>query len=695
MHFGIVSEYPIWFIFLCFFTGAVYAFALYFRENRYEIPKKIKYLLATSRFVFITILAFLLLSPLLKTSTKEYDYPLVVLAHDNSQSIVLTADSNYYKNTYVQELKQLYKDIEADYKTINYLFGDSLRQGSDIDFSDEITDMSSVFNDISNRLENRNIGAMLFFSDGIYNRGLNPSYIANKLSFPIYTIALGDTTLRKDAWILKINYNSFAYKGNYFPIEAIVNANKCKGDVLSVRLMQGNRIIGVQNINVNQEVFSTLVNFKVKAEYPGIQHYRLIVSPLKTEANKENNVEDFYMEIIEDKQKILILYNAPHPDVSAIKSALESNINYEVEEAFIQDFNKDIARYNLVILHQLPSDRYDIVNLVRQADNARIPLLYVFGAQSNYNRFNALKQGFSLTPKSKDYNDAYATYQHDFALFKLSSHTSEMIENLPPLTVFYGEYKNAVSVNSLFNQRIGNVKSSIPLIAVNDDVAMPRAYILGEGIWRWKLSNYKRAHNADAFNELINKLAQFLSVQEGRKRFNVTAPKDAMESEAIILTAELYNKNYEPLTDAEVKIKIETETKESFHFQFTASHEFYTLNLGKLKQGKYTYLATAKYGNEVLHDKGQFIVYDMNLESNNLRANHQLLYLIASQNNAHMYYPHNMSLVKKELKEIPNLKPSIYFKEDYKDLIDWPYLLAIIIAVATLEWFFRKYKGSY
>ena len=99
--------------------------------------------------------------------------------------------------------------------------------------------------------------------------------------------------------------------------------------------------------------------------------------------------------------------------------------------------------------------------------------------------------------------------------------------------------------------------------------------------------------------------------------------------------------------------------------------------------------------NEVLHDQGQFIVYDMNIESNNLRADHQLLYLIASQNNAQMYYPHNMSLLKEELKEIPNLKPTVYFKEDYKDLIDWPYLLAIIIAVATLEWFFRKYKGSY
>ncbi len=695
MHFGIITESPIWFIFFCFLTGAVFAFALYFRENRYDIPKKVKYLLATSRFFLISILVFLLLSPLLKTSTKEYDHPLVILAHDNSQSVVLTEDSSYYSDAYIVEVKQLYQDIEEDYETINYLFGDSVGQGSDIAFSDKTTDISSIFKDISNRLENRNVGAMLLFSDGIYNRGVDPSYIAKQLPFPVYTIALGDTTLRKDAWILKTNYNSFAYKDNFFPIESIINANKCKGDVLSVKLMHGNRTIGVQNISVNQDVFSSVVNFKVKAEHAGIQHYRLVVSAQEEEHNKANNVEDIYIEIIEDKQKILILYNAPHPDVSAMKSALESNINYEVEQVCITDFNNDIAKYNLVVLHQLPSDKYNIGNIVESADNARIPLFYVFGGQSNYHSFNALKQGLFLNPKSQDRNDAYAAFQQSFNLFKLSSHGSNIIEDLPPLSVFYGEYKKSVSVNSLFNQKIGNVKSSIPLIAINDDAAMPRAYILGEGIWRWKLSNYKKEHNFDAFNELINKLAQFLSIQEGRKRFNITAPDDAVEGEAIMLTAEVFNKNYEPLSDADVKIQIETEDNEKFQFQFTPSEDFYTLNLGSLKQGKYNYSATAKYGNEVLYDKGQFIVYDMNLESNNLRADHQLLYLIASQNDAQMYYPHNMSLVKDELKEIPNLKPTVYFKNDYKDLIDWPYLLAIIIALASLEWFVRKYKGSY
>jgi hypothetical protein len=44
--------------------------------------------MAVLRFIAVTIIAVLLLSPLLKTNLREVEKPIIVLAQDNSESIV-------------------------------------------------------------------------------------------------------------------------------------------------------------------------------------------------------------------------------------------------------------------------------------------------------------------------------------------------------------------------------------------------------------------------------------------------------------------------------------------------------------------------------------------------------------------------------------------------------------------------------
>jgi hypothetical protein len=43
------------------------------------------------------------------------------------------------------------------------------------------------------------------------------------------------------------------------------------------------------------------------------------------EFTAQNNSRDAYIEVIDGKEKILLLAAAPHPDIKAIKSALEKN----------------------------------------------------------------------------------------------------------------------------------------------------------------------------------------------------------------------------------------------------------------------------------------------------------------------------------------------------------------------------------
>ena len=86
----IVFQYPTWFLLLALAAGVAYALGMYFREKRTaEMPVWMVRGLAAVRGLTIFILAVLLIGPLIKSTTKRTEKPIVVIAQDNSSSIPL------------------------------------------------------------------------------------------------------------------------------------------------------------------------------------------------------------------------------------------------------------------------------------------------------------------------------------------------------------------------------------------------------------------------------------------------------------------------------------------------------------------------------------------------------------------------------------------------------------------------------
>ena len=95
---NIVTEYPAWLIILCVALGAIYSFVLYYKVSVFdELAVWIKWAMSVFRFLVVSILAFLLLNPLLKTVFREVEKPIIIIAQDNSESLIIAGDSAYYK----------------------------------------------------------------------------------------------------------------------------------------------------------------------------------------------------------------------------------------------------------------------------------------------------------------------------------------------------------------------------------------------------------------------------------------------------------------------------------------------------------------------------------------------------------------------------------------------------------------------
>jgi len=684
---------PLWYVLLCIAIAGLGAFLLYRKDrNLAELSTLWKRVLAALRFLSLFFLAFLLLEPLLEYSKKKVEKPIIVLAHDNSESMVFANDSVVVKSQLEESYNSLKAKLSADYEVVSYSVGDKVSENPTFDFKDKQTNLSEFFTEIQNRYYNRNLGGIVLASDGIYNSGGNPVFEAKKLkNVPVFSIQVGDTTPQKDLLIEEISHNRLVYKGNKFPVVVTVKAEQLNGVKTNVVVSKNGRVLGKKPISVNNDLYLTQSSFELESEGTGLQKYDVRVETVNGEFTTTNNYKSFYVDVLESKQKILILANSPHPDINALKLGFQSNENYEVTTNLAQDFKDKIEEFSLVVLYNLPSQNEGL-SLLKDKE---VPLLLVVGNQTNVNSFNALKKGVTIN-NSKEFTEAQAYVNTDFSQFTISPGLVSFVNSFPPVQVpFTQKYSVSNSTETAIYQRIGPVKTKYPLLAFNKNGAYKTGMLLGEGIWRWRLQDYSNNGSSDLFNELIVQTAQYLVSKEDKSLFRVFRKTAYSENEKVQFEAEVYNKSYELVTTSDANMKIFNEQKEEFSYTFSKVGDSYKLNSGSLKPGSYTYVATSTSKGGKLTRTGEFSVEELKVEQNNTVANHQLLFNLSDVTGGEVLSISGLSSLDEKLKKQENLVDVIYQEKDVDDLINMKVIFFFILLLLGIEWFVRKRNGGY
>ncbi len=692
---NIVTEYPGWLLVLCILSGGAYAFLLYYRNKKEEFSQTLSRVLAFIRFVAITIIAFLLLSPLLKSNYNTSEKPLIIIAQDNSNSLLVGQDSSFIKTSYPAKIEELAENLQNDYDVRIYSFSDKVNEGGDFNFTGKQTNISALFDEMITRYSNRNVGAMLLATDGIYNKGVNPVYGSEKVKFPVYTLALGDTTIRKDIFIRKVNFNRMAYLGNLFPVEILVGANRSKGLSSVLTVVSKGKVLFTKNLTFTNEIYSETVLVQLNATEAGMQRYQVRIAQVSDEISTANNVEEFFVDVLDARQKILLLSASPHPDIAALKEAIESNYNYEVSRFMMDDFTGKTDDYNLIIMHQLPGGKQATTNIIAQATASKIPVLFIIGAQSDLAQFNQINTGLKIETQKTSFNEILPANNDEFALFTMSETTRKGIVNFPPLVSPFGDFKMLNSSNVLFYQQIGSLKTNYPLVIFNQNLENKTGVIAGEGIWRWRLADYLKNGNHDVFNELITKIVQYLSVRVDKSFFRVVGSNNFLENEPVEFDAEVYNQSYELINEPDVEMTITNSEGNTFPFVFSKTAKSYHLNAGMLPVDTYVYEASVRVGEKIFKDAGEFTVSPLNIETVNLIADHNLLYQIAQKHDGQMLSPATLDQFPEMLKNRDDIKTIVFSEKRYSELVNVFWVLVLILALISAEWFIRKRNGSY
>lgn len=703
MNSGLSFQYPAWFLLLCLLLGGAYAFFLYYRDQSFDEKasgsKYWKRGMALFRFLAASILAVLLLSPFIRARNTQTFKPIVAIVHDNSESVKngLGKDSAIY----VSQMKKLTDALGAKYEVQEFSAGDELKKGIDFSFQDKSTNLSEALEKINDLFYNQNLGAVVVASDGIYNRGINPVYSASKAAYSIYTVALGDTTVQKDQKLSNAYYNKIAYLNDQFSLRLDVEATNLSGNdsKLSIYQIEAGatpKLLQTKEVNYGSDNFFLPIDFILPADKTGIVHYRISLSDLEGEVTYKNNTRDIFIEVLDGRQKILLVANSSHPDIAAFKAAIESNRNYQLDVEYAESFSKKLNEYNLVILHQLPSATNRAANILQEAAVQKKPLLFVVGSQTLLTEFSKTQNAMTIRGSNDRLNEVTANVSKDFSLFTLSDRTLQTLAKLPPFFCAFGDFGASPSSKVLLNQKINSVSTDFPLWLFNESGELKTGVIGGEGLWRWRLHDYLLNKNQDATNELINKTVQYLSVKGDKRPFRVSLAKNIFQdNEAVMFDAQLYNANYELVNSPDVTMNIKGEEEREFKYQFNKTESAYNLNAGFLPIGNYSYEAAVKFGNATLTSTGKFSVSPLQLEDVRTRADHQVMYQLASQHQGNMHYLGDIEKIASEIDAANKLKPVLYDTFITESAIHFKWILILVLLLVSAEWFVRKYLGGY
>ena len=670
------------------------ALFIYHKDERFSSTHtSVKIILTSLRFISLCILIILLFKPKLLNEIKQVEKPIIVFLQDASSSILNYPDSTYYTSEFKTLIEENNNILSEKFDVYTYHFSDEINEGINMDFEGKKTDISYAFEEIGNRFYNRNLAAVILASDGNYNKGINPFYKTSELNCPIFTMAIGDDTPEPDLQISGVRHNEIAYFENEFPIQFDILSNFDSDQNHQISVINNGKTIYTEAIilkaqtPISKEIF-------IEANNEGIQYYDIIINTFDGEKNNENNSQKVAIEILNNLQNILILYSSPHPDVAALTSALEKGKNYKVTKSLFHEFNEEIEAYNLIILHQIPDFTNSNKNLLNNIIKSETALFFIGGKGNKWSEFNKIQEFVEVKTKNA-MQEVLPIINKDFGPFQLSEQCEKFIESATPLQAPFGDVILKEECSSLFTQKIEGINTNNELLFFAEKENKNWAIFLAEGLWKWKLFNYRKNESHDNFNELFQSISQYLTLNKDKRKLRLQYPKMIDEGETFYMDAQLYNDNYQLIEDAEISLVLTDPNEKEFIYSFSPIKRKYKTVIKNLIKGSYEFKVNSKFKNEYAEQNGTFIVLESKLEQEQKIANWKTLKQLSSNTNGQFIKKDNFDNYSEIISSNIDSNQKVYFNQYLSDLIKQKSIFLLILLCLFLEWIIRKRLGTH
>ncbi|MCH8325114.1 MAG: hypothetical protein IIB83_00895 [Bacteroidetes bacterium] len=696
------SNSPFFFILgiliISFFTYYIYKYTIP------QISKPIKIFLIVLRSLSMVLLLLLIFEPILTITKKIIVKPLNLIFVDKSKSMSI---NNEYKDV-IDFLEDLKSNADVKFFTfgskVNSIDPDSLNK---IKMAEPSTNFEKIFEEIKEMQVD--ISSLTIISDGNITDGLSPINESEKLSFPIYTIGIGNTSIDKDVSIKKVTYNKFIYANTHTTISTVIGNEKLNGSKAIVTLFDEDKLVEQKNIILSKDGINN-VSFSFKPSEYGERKMKMMIETLPGEENANNNIKIFYIKVQKTKLKVLIIAGSPSNDLSIIKSSLKANKDLIVNSLiqitssrFLENGNTNrlLDSSDVYFLIGFPSSSSNISFIEKvktRVINNKKPFLFLLGNNIDFGKLNYLNDILPvktnlMNNRTDEVLPSIIKKNIDNPILQIQNNNVLSVwSKLPPLFQPSASFEVMPGSNILSEIIINNVPLNRPLIVTRKITFSRSIAILASGIWRWKL--LASTNDINFFDNFISNCVKWLNTSDKEKKVIIKPVKKLFSlNENVEFTAQVYDESFNPVSNADVSLTLTNIDKKSIvninlNSKGNGLYEgiFQTAN-----PGDYTYAGKVMLNSNLLGKVfGKFNIGETNVELINTNLNSDLLKSL-SQNSNGKYFSFNekdklIDLLKSISKN--NTKEKIETSEISLWSNEW--ILIIIVLLFSVEWFVRR-----
>lgn len=663
-----------------------------------SIPTWKKRLLILLRASALLILTLLLLNPFLVFDSVETEKPQISIYLDNSQSIDVERGEYGGMESYQQILDDLESSFDPAYDYSFHLFGESVRDGETVTATENVTNIQNVIDHISQNQED--IVASILLSDGIFTQGRDPTFSAQNLSVPIFTVPLGDTTEVRDVRISDIDYNRLSYTNTLERIRVEVQQDGYSGETGVVQLLQDGDLIQSEELRFTESSSSHLVEFEVEMSEEGFYDFSVNIPVLENEFDERNNRESFMVEVLDDKTTIYSLAFEVHPDVGALRRLIASDQQNELIQANWLSNN----RYSgvdprelesdpeLIILHGLPDENDPVFEWITEQNE--IPIL-IFQMPQSIQKINAFSEmGLPITGISNPgsildvhINSARELYSHSLLEFDVVD-----FRRFPTLKALRANYQLNTISELLLDAEYQRVETDIPILVVQSDALRRVALVNAYGWSRFDLSANENINSF--YSDFFTSLISWSATSPDQRNLTLESVKDTFtDGESVRIRANLVNESNDPEPDATVEIttaEAGSDEQQTFRMRSTGGGN-YEVEIGSFPEGLYQVEGEARKGDRSIGQaETRFTVSESSLEFVNTKRNDRVLEQLASRTGgiflSNFEFSEMFDLLSEENRD--EIIEMVSSKTRYiNDILFW---FILVIMLLSTEWIIRR-----
>ena len=637
--------------------------------------------LAALRFLAVFGLLLLLVDPRIERSEVTTEKYRLLLLLDNSASI---RDSLSRKG--IDEVRAFFKDnagLADRFQVETYAFGTAVSRTDSLDFSAGGTDIDLALRTLARAYPGLET-LMVLATDG--NENVGRAYAENAaLQIPVFPVALGDTARYRDVRIDRINANRYAFLGNQYPVEILYTYFGEEAATGELRLLDNGRTVHRQAIELAAEGASGRVEVLLRASETGLHRLRATISSLPGERNTVNNSLQAGLEVVDERMRIGLVSRKTHPDIGALRRSIESNQQREFRQLTPEEALSGTFEADLFILYE-PDASFR--PLYQENAGQRVPTFTIAGPNTDWGFLNEIQGAYQMT----DPGPAEELLPERNAAFGYFDAASWQVGAYPPLEGRLGSVLVFPENQVLLGQRVRGVSLDEPLLALIRGEKR-EGLLLGSGLWKWRMHDFRETGSFENFDAQLGKIWLFLS-GEGREGRLTLDYQPIYEGQAgAFIRARFFDESYAFDPQAQLQLQVTDSTGAARPpVPMTLRPGYFETDLSDLPAGAYRFTVSVE-GTEFTRS-GQFSLQGFDLETQHPGTDVAKLGRLAASTGGQLYFPGNLVDLRDSLLQSDRYRPIQKSRRNVVSLIDYRWLLGLIVLALSAEWFIRKYQGS-